>query len=490
LTWLYFFISDKKVISWFWIIFSSFLFALTISLKFSALFIITLIAVMLVSKFKTLEKRLIASVLLILFSIGFFCLINWNIFYSKEVFNIALHDYFSNFWQYATGNKGVVVEHFKLFNLKRVVGELYSSLGGLVFLFPIILFFGLKWSSRKSALTWLGFTGIILLSIAAIVKQQVYIDRNILPFLTALVLITGVMLDKIVKHILNSNFNKVVKPSYLYVIITALIFLPIWGHSKNYIKTIYPNAKDNIARVIDRIPDKENRRLITIDFKPEQNNNDFSSEKEFSSAIYTNGKNFKSFLRNSIEQFQLDDVVIVSEVKNNKQLTTYVLPGIFNTNMQYDKYFVFYNDINKNEAFKELNNSFNSKSTQSLFEDTIAIREDLILREIKVDKQNRIYFKFDFLATKDNDWRECRFYFHGKAYDDDIEKLPVDRIEYGFEGWDFTVTDENTIRYGNSMYLFQDFEPSLIKYKEFSFGIFRGCTKSKEFKVKNVNLQK
>jgi len=490
LTWLYFFISDKKKISWFWIIFSSFLFALTISLKFSALFIIILIAVMLVSKFKTLEKRLIASALLILFCIGFFCLINWNIFYSKEVFNAMLHDYFSNFWQYATGNKNVVVENFKLYNLRRMIGELYTSLGGLVFLFPVILFFGLKLSSRKVALTWLGFSFTILFSVALIVKQQVYIDRNILPFLTPLVLISGVMLDRITKHILNSDFKKKMKPSYLYGIITALIFLPIWGHSKNYIKTIYPNAKDNIAAVIDRIPEKKNRRLITIDYKSILNSNNFSSEEEFSSAIYTNGKNFKSFFRNTIEQFQSDDVVIVSEVKNNKQLTTYLLPGIFNTNFQYDKYFIFYNDINKDLAFKELSKSFNSNNTESLFKDTIAIREDLILRVIKIDKQNRIYFKFDFLAAKEKDWIDCRIYFHGKAYDDDIEKLPVDRIEYGFEGWDFTVTKENTIRYGNSMYLFQDFEPSLKKYKEFSFGIFRGCTKSKEFKVKNVDLQK
>jgi hypothetical protein len=489
LIWLYFFLAGKKRISWFWIIFSSFLFAITISLKFSVLFIIILLAALMVSKFKTLEKRLTASVLLIIFSLFFFCLINWNIFYSKEVFNAVVHDYFSNFWHYATGNKGEVVEHFKLHNLKNVIGEVYYSLGGLVFLLPVILFFGLKWTPRKAVLPWIGFIGAILFSIALILKQQLYSDRNILPFLVALILIMGVMLDQIISHILKSgDFKNKIKPIYLYGIITAIIFLPIWGHSKNYSITLFPNAKDNIEKVIEEIEDKENRRLVMIDYPNEKGFDSFSLKKDFPSAILTNGQNFKSFITNSLGDFQSNDVVVVSEVKNNKQLTTYVLPNIFNTNIQYGKYFVFYNTASKNKKFQRLMGSYDSKNTKSIFLDSLAIREDLILREIKITKGNKIYFKFDFLATNDKDWNGCRFYFHGKAYDDDINKLPLDRIQYGFEGWDFSVSQENTIKYGNSMYIIEEFKPTLEKYKEFSFGIFRGCTKSGEFKVKNVVL--
>lgn len=489
LIWLYFFIAQKKLISWFWIIFSSFLFALTISLKFSALFIIVLIAAIIVFKFSTLEKRLTASVFLILFSLLFFCLINWNIFYSKEVFNSVIHDYLSNFWQYATGNKGQVVENFKLYNLKGIISEIYPSLGGLVFLFPVILFFGIRWSPSKTVLTWLGFIGTILLSVALIIKQQVYIDRNILPFLTAFVLITGVMLDRIVEHIRNTNgFKKIIKPGYLYGIIALLILLPILGHSKNYFKTVFPSSKTNVVDFLENIDEKTNRRLITIDYDTNGSLEEFSSEKKLESAIQTNGKNFKSFIRNSVSDFQTQDVVVISEIKNNKQLTTYVLPKIFNTNIQYGEYFIFYNDADKNKDFQKLNATLNSKNTKVLFKDSLAIREDLILREIKIDNSNRIFFRFDFLAVKTNDLYGCRFYFHGKAYDDDINKLPTDRIQYGFEGWDFTVSPENTIKYGNSMYIIEEFEPTLEKYNEFSFGIFRGCTKSEEFKVRNIMI--
>ena len=489
LIWLYFFIAGKKEISWFWVIFSAFLLALTISLKFSVLFVIILLAVLIVAKFKTLERRLLASSLLVLFSLFFFCIINWSIFYSKEVFNTVVHDYFSNFWHYATGNKIQIVENFKLYNLKNIIGEIYYSLGGLVFLFPVILFFGLKWTPRNSILKWGGFIFVILLSVGLIVKQQVYVDRNILPFLTALVLITGVMLDQIFKHLLKSgDFRNKVRPVYLYVILALFIFLPIWSRSNSYLKTIFPNAKDNIAEVIKGIDKKENRRLVTIDYPTGEGFEGFYSKRKLESAILTNGENFKNFLRNRISDFQTQDVVIVSEIKNNKQLTTYLLPSIFNTNIQYDKYFVFYNDAVKNSEFQRIHNIFTSKNTRSLFKDSVAIREDLILREIKIEKDNRIYFKFDFLATNTKDLNGCRFYIHGKAYDEDVNKLPLNRIEYGFEGWAFNVDESNTVRYGNSMYVFQDFEPNLKKYEEFTFGIFKGCTKSKEFKVKNVVL--
>ena len=488
LIWLYFFVAEKKQISWFWVIFSAFLFGLTISLKFSALFMIALIGIVLIFKFKTLEKKLIASFLLIIMTLFFFCLINWNIFYSKEVFSMAIHDYFSNFWQYATGNKGQVVENFKLNNLKRMISEIFSSLGGLIYLFPVIIFFGLRWSPRKSVVIWLGFISIILLSIVMIVKQQVYIDRNILPFLTALILITVVMLDRIVKRILKNDLKEKVKPIYLYLVIALLIFLPIWGHSKNYLKTVFPNAKENIAKVINGISEKENRRLVTIDYPSQIGFEAFSPKIQLPSAILTNGINFKDFVQSTIGNFHYKDVVIVSEVKNNKQLTTYVLPSIFNTNIQYDKYFVFYNDVSKNMNVLTLKNDFDNNKTKSIFKDSLAIRDDLVLREIKIKEGNKIYFKFDFLSANDKDWNGCRFYFHGIAYDEDREKLPSDRIEHGFEGWDFNITRENTYKYGNSVYVIQEFQPSLKKYKEFSFGIFRGCTKSKIIKVENVIL--
>ncbi|WP_289645308.1 hypothetical protein [Maribacter aestuarii] len=489
LIWLYFFIAEKKIIGWFWIVFSSFLFAITISLKFSSLFIIVLIAILLLSKFKTLEKRLSAGALLIVCSLFFFSLINWNIFYSKEVFNMVIHDYFSNFWQYATGNKGQVVENNKIYNLKNMVSEVFYSLGGLVYLLPVILFLGFRCFSKKSVWVWAGFVFSTLLSIALIVKQHVYIDRNILPFLTALVLITGVMLDNMVNHVLKiDRLKKKTKPAYLYVIIIALIFLPIWGYSKNYLRKIFPSTKSNITNVIEEISNQKMRRLVTIDYPFEDEFIGFSSKKELQSAIPTNGKNFKDFLSNSIGNFQSDDVVLISEINNNKQLTTYVLPSIFNTNRQFDKYFVFYNDIGKDKQFQKISERFNDTSAQSILKDSVVIREDLILREIKIQNGNRIYLKFDVLSTKFKDWNGCRFYFHAKPYEGDLAKLPEDRIEHGFEGWDFTVNENNTLKYGKSLFVVKDFSPTLKKYSEFSFGIFRGCAKSEEFKVNNIIL--
>ncbi len=495
LTWLYLVISEKKRISWFWVLFSAFLFAITISLKFSCLFILVLIGILICSKFKTLEKRIKAVALLIVGFVFFFCLINWDLFYSKEVFNKVVHDYFSNFWQYATGSRGPMVEDYKLHNLKQIIGEIFSSLGGLVFLFPVIIFYGLRWSSKGARVSWGIYTFVILLSVGFIVKQQVYIDRNILPFLPALVLITGVNLDFIVKRLLTKDvFKQKAKPLYLYVLLGLLIFVPIWGSSKNYLKRIAPSAKKNITAVLSSIENPDERRLITIDYNKDLSTKNFKSTKEMPSAPITNKENFKEFIKKNLLEFESTDVVVVTEINNNKQLTNYLLPNIFNTNKQFANHFIFYNTEKENKtyrAYDDFQRNYKKKEVKMLLNDSIAIREDLVLREVKIAKTKtgqRLFLKFDFLTVTTRDWNGCRIYFHGKAYEEDVERLPEDRIRHGYEGWDFSVNQTNTLKYGNTMYVFQDFDPTLEKYKEFSLGIFRGCTTSKEFKVANIVL--
>ena len=85
-------------------------------------------------------------------------------------------------------------------------------------------------------------------------------------------------------------------------------------------------------------------------------------------------------------------------------MTTYLLPNIFNSNIQYDKYFIFYNDVSKDKNILKIQNDLDNDHTKSIFQDSLAIREDLILREIKIKDGNKIYFKFDFLSTNDKDW--------------------------------------------------------------------------------------
>ncbi|MCL6274288.1 hypothetical protein M3P19_09720 [Muricauda sp. 2012CJ35-5] len=487
LTWLYLFFADKKQISWFWMILASFLFALTISLKFSALFVIILLIALIISKETNLEMKLRTTILLIFSSIAFFCLINWHLFHSKEVFNNIVHDYFSNFWQYATGNKGVVIENFKLYNLKRITGEVFYSLGGLVYALPILLYFGLKFTPKKAFLHWFFFIAIVLLSIGFIVKQQVYIDRNILPFLTPLVIVYGVMTDRVIHRINKNNKpNPKTTAIYSYVLVALMIFLPILGYSKNYFKKVFPSERSNISRIIEQIPNKQNKRLISIDYDSAAFQYEFPTFQTMETTIPTNGKNFNSFKVNSIGQFKTPDVVVISEKGNNKQLTTYLLPAIFNTNFQFGEHFVFYNDAEKNLMFKKLSEELNSRQITPLLKDSISIREDLVLQEINIVDGNKIYLKLDYLDTKLMDWDGCRFYFHGKAHKPDVSKLPAERVQYGFEGWDFTITENNSFHYGSSLFVYQDFNPTLMKYEKFSFGIFRGCTKSKEFSIENV----
>lgn len=493
LTWLYFFIAEKKQLSRFWLVFSALLFAITISLKFSSLFLIALIFILIISKHKTLEQKLIASFILVICSLGFFCIINWDMFYSKVVFNEMVHDYFSNFWQYATGNKGYVFENNNMQNFKRTVVELFYSLGGTIYLFPIILFFGLKLSSKFQLKVWGAFTFSILLSIFLIIKQKVYIDRNILPFLPAIVIITGVMLDNIVRKIASTEFfKKKDKLNYLYVFLALIVFIPIISQTKNYFKTIFPSAKENIEKTLYELPRLTDSRLIMTDFPFEIDKSPFSKVVFGKSAPQTNGNNFKNFIKETLISYESEDIVLISEVKNNKQLTNYLLPQIYDSNKQFSNYFLFYNRWDRLEPEdKKVLDEFYGDEAKSIHNGAVLIREDMYLKQVKISKRKngfRIYFKIDQLNSGNEDWEGCRFYFHGIPSIEDVNNLPDERKKYGFEGWDFTVKKDNYVKYGKSLYLFHDFEPSLKNYEEFSFGIFRGCTKSKDFSIYKVKL--
>lgn len=495
LIWFYLYLQHKKSVGIFFTIFLSFLFALTISLKFSSLFLIVLIAVLIISKSRGLEHRLKAITLLILFSSVFFYLINWNIFLSKEVFYGAMHDYFSNFWHYATGNKNVVLENYKMENFKGIVGELFTSLGGLVFLFPVILWYGMRRLSGKKRIIWGALTAVILLSVWLIAKQKVYVDRNILPFLPALVMITGVMLDELFKRLWQLDYFKKRKSAqkYAYILAIILIFLPVSVKSKNYLRTIFPSATKNIQNCLFAIPDKDSRRLVRIGYDHKVKDLPFKMEVNYKSAPETSGANFNEFVLDYCTKLKPNDVVLISEKGNNKQLTNYLLPKLFNSNVQYAEHFVFYNDIAKNKAFAAISKQYDSDRNRELFTDSVAIREDLILKGIKLARKNdmfRIYFKFDFLSQENNEIRRCRFYFHGVPFEGDIQKLPEERIKSGFEGWDFSVTSKNWVRYGTELYVYHDFKPTLQEYAKFKFGIFKGCTVSEEFVVKNIVLSK
>ncbi len=493
LAWVYLYLFDKQKVGWFWLILCSILFAITFSLKFSCFFFLALITILIVSKSKGLEKRIMAFGTLLVLSLLFFTFVNWNVFHSKEVFNSIVHDYFSNFWQYSTGNKKVVIDNYQLYNFKEIIKELFSSFGGLIFLLPVIFFYGLYWSKKKSRIKWGGLMFVVLLSVAFIIKQRVYIDRNVLPFLALLILVSGVMLDKIFDHLSKKDLFKNDRVRYgAYALLFAIVFLPIIVGFKGYFSRVYPSAKNNIEQVLSNLSsDSRSRRLVTIDYPIDAEEYSFASVEKLEGFPEVIARDLEEEISNSVGEIQTDDVVLVSEIGNNKQLTNYVLPNMFNSNEQFAEYFVFYNDPRKNKQFKGFLEEYEAKSTQTLFEGSNPIRNDLVLREVKVaqlEGKYKLYLKFEYEDVKIDQLKGCRFYLHTRPHEEDISKLPEDRIEHGFEGWGFNVSEKNTVKYGREIYVFHEFTPALESYKSLSFGIFKGCAESEDVVLEDVKL--
>ncbi|MDC6350600.1 hypothetical protein PP178_03475 [Zeaxanthinibacter sp. PT1] len=492
LLWYYLYIRENPRPSWFIISLGGLLFALTISLKFSCLFILLLITIQMVLQFKGLEKRLKSLITLLLTSLLFFGLINWDLFAGKEVFGKIIHDYFSNFWQYATGNKGVIVENYKLYNLRGVYRELIPSLGGLLFLFPAICFFGLKWADKKERFTWGALLLVFLLTVWAIVKQRVYIDRNILPFLPFLVMLTGVFIDIIRNHIRQTNWYRENNGGkWVIGIFFLVLLLPIFLFSNNMFTKIFPSSKENIMEAVRSVKQSDRQRLVLIDVEADKEELGYSKMLQLPSFPETNGFNLTTELNKVYDTLRSDDVILVTEMGNNKQLTTYGLPKTFNRNKQFGKYFVFYNNPEENKQYKAFLELYDNQSSAIHFSGSKLIREDLVLTEVittPFENEARIYLRFRYKGGQVENLFGCRMFFHAFPLESEKEQLPPERIEHGFDGWDFTFSKENTFQYGNEVFIYQDFNPTLSSYEKMVMGIFRGCGKSEPFQVDNVKL--
>lgn len=492
LLWLYLYLFDQKKINVFWIFLSALVIGISLSLKFSSLFFIVLLGVLIAFKPKGLEKRILNILLLVLFSAFVFCLVNWNMFYSKEVFNSMVHDYFSNFWQYATGARKEIVQNFRLDNLRGILSELFTSFGGLLFLLPIVVVYGFLKLGRKERLKWGGILVVLLISVFLIVNQRVYMDRNILPFLPALVMVSGIMLESIFKQLDSKGYlnSKNAKRS-TYILLIALFIVPIIIFTDDYFKTLFPRAKSNIETAISNIEDKENRRLISIDYRTGSEESLFASAEIMGSFPETYGYVLKDEAARYSREFNSTDVVVLREVNNNKQLSNYILPKLFNSNEQFADYFLYYNDQSKDKAFSSLKTELENAASPNLLTQPRSIREDLILEEVritKLSKGHRVYLKLELSDLLYGNLHGCRFYVHTRPFDTDLENLPEDRKVHGFEGWGFNVSDKNLVSSGNTVYVFGDITPVLSNYKSLALGIFKGCAKSEDVFIENVQL--
>ncbi len=329
------------------------------------------------------------------------------------------------------------------------------------------------------------FAVVIFLSLLGIVNQRVYVNRNIVPFIPSMVLIAGLMIDKIVKHLQEQNILKNQKRIYgLYAILILVIFIPLIANSKNYKNKLLPNVNSNIEKALYDIKDIKKRAVKTVDVNYKLKEEDFRNVSQVKSIPETYRANFTEVMESYAEEFKFSDIVLISEVKNNKQLTNYLLPKIFDTNVQFSNHFIFYNKDYNNPQLKD-----SRKKLRTIFLGSTKIREDLILEEVMISNMAlgaKIFFRFK--AHDIDNLIGCRFYFHGYPFENEIQRLPEKRIKHGFEGWDFTVSTGNILKKNGEVYLVTNFKPSLKTYKKFNMAIFRGCTKSEIITLENVQL--
>lgn len=488
LIWLYFYLYQKKKLNLFWILIISFVSVFTVSVKFSSLIFVFLLFLLIPIKSKGIQQTITNILIYIFGSVLFFILINWDpFFYGKKVISKAIHDLTFNIWNYSVGFSSVPPNNYKLFNLWQYIKVFSNSIGWFSYLLPFSLIVIGRLARGKEKYYLLGFVITFLISVYSIVTQRVYILRNAVPFLTAAILITGLTLDLIIDAYIKKRegaFSKKIRIGF-YGLVFLLIVAPLTAYSKNRLHIMFPNAKSNTEKALSNIKLKENRRLVQIDYNSAEKDK-YKEAVEFESMPEVARYTIKPYFEKFKSKIRSTDVVVISEVGNNKQLANYLLPKLFNNNKQFSNHHIYYNTAAVKDAVENKTNTILWKGMDS-------IRNDLALEKVVFISGNKgkspDYLGFKFKSNIANAIVGCRFYLHGFTYLKDKNSLPKNRIQYGFDNWDYTVKKGDIEYHDGYLYLTTPIKPTLDSYAELRFGIFSGCPKSKRVALKDVSLR-
>lgn len=342
---LYLVLFNKKSISFFMLVLAAFFSAFLLSIKFSSLFFVILLFLTILynERASGMERILKKIVLFSISFIFFFKHINIYAFKDKKSLDLSIHQFFSNFWQYATGTD---TRHDFGFNFAGMLDVFSASLGYLVYLIPLIVILGFFIQSKVERLKYGGLVICLLLTVNTILDQNKFIARNFVPFLGVLVFITGVYVQGAVKY-LEQRYERFPVSRLAYPLLSILILAGVIAERGGFSKfrtDLFPSSMRNLNNSLERIDNLDKRTVLLVDCsKKDFEGVDQSSFMELGSYPNVGDGNFTQVMDSVSKRLGTSDVVIVNRIFNNKQLTNYLLPKLYNRNEQFGSYFLFYN---------------------------------------------------------------------------------------------------------------------------------------------------
>ncbi len=481
---LFLYLFDKRKISYFMISFIVFVGAFTISVKFSSLFfVVMLLATPFINKedefsFEPILKKMLFIVGAFAF---FFVLINYYGFFGD--FNMMLHDFVSNFWNYSNGqsiNASSSETAGFINNFKRTFYQWKDLIGYAIYILPILWILGFKYADRSERIKYGIIFFVLTVSIFSLLGQVEFYDRNLVPFYMPFLFISGVSLSIIIR-----KYNDKVRYKNKKVLAPIVLIVFLIGYSFVFFKfkdTILPSSQKHLVRALNEVPNLEARKIDFINMDESILESYANEKKDITSDIFYTSVNYKEKLSKLVTNFGYNDVVMVNRDKNNyNQYSNFLLPRYYDTNMQYGDNFIFYN--------KSVYDA--EDEGKNILQNPVVLMEGLNLQEIKLKRidstTHEITMVFDDFANEEL-LNGKIFYFHAYSYPDNINGLPEERIQYGYDNLDFKEMNVNHA-FGKPI-ITRKFNPTLDRYQSFRFGLMdvNSGVVIKEFAIEAIQL--
>jgi len=316
-----------------------------ISVKFTAvpLMLIPLVQILWINR--EIKKRIFHTALFLGTSFLSYVLINFPAMLSRLQFNRFLHDFTSNFWQYAAGSSAEYTVAAGASHFALILSQLEGLFGFALYAVPIVLLFGLYYGSKEQRRLLFLLTFLTVFVMMSFLSQRVYIVRNLIPFYSIFTLAFLFSLDILWKH-----FGDTQKMRISYVLVALLSLSGIVRHNDGFVymsTVVFPNARHSAVLAVNELVKKSDTRSIySVGWKSETYKDIIWGGRVISvsnAPSNLHSGNYADF-ESDFAGLPNNSIVLVRRVANNNHLSNYVLPKYFYQNKQFGDYYVFYNN--------------------------------------------------------------------------------------------------------------------------------------------------
>ncbi|MEK7532678.1 MAG: hypothetical protein AAB579_03700 [Patescibacteria group bacterium] len=278
-----------------------------------------------------------------------YVVINFPAFMNLASFNQFLHDFSSNFWQYAAGSRDVYTVAPGMPHLRLIMRQFGSLFGPALYAVPALLAFALWRGSRDERRIIIPQIIVLVMTVASLAGQRIYFERNIIPFYLTFIVLTVLSVDILHRTLWERHsFRRWIMAGYAALAVSAVAGLIVAsGGLQKSLFQISLTPRSGFLRNVNEVVEQHKPAVLyavgfDAGFFDEQPYRD--KLQQLPSAPDPLHNNNYAAYEEIFRALPKESAVLVNRRGNNKHVSNYILPKYFVKNRQLGAYYVFFNE--------------------------------------------------------------------------------------------------------------------------------------------------